>query len=163
MFDPVRICRILNEEGVEYVIVGGFAATIHGSALPTRDIDIVPARSTDNLNRLGRALTRLGAKIRTGAEPVTAPLDGAFLANTTSILNLVTDAGEIDLAFAPAGRAGGFDGWQPGATEEEVSDDIFVMVASLDDVIDSKRTADRPKDRMALPYLEALRDELRRD
>jgi hypothetical protein len=35
-------------------------------------------------------------------------------------------------------------------------------VASLDDVIDSKRAANRPKDQMALPYLESLRDEIRR-
>ncbi len=35
MFDPVRICQILNEEGVAYVIVGGFASVVHGSSLPT--------------------------------------------------------------------------------------------------------------------------------
>lgn len=64
-FDPVRICQVLNEEGVEYVVVGGFAAVIRGSSLPTRDIDIVPSRATDNLDRLGRALNRMGAKIRT--------------------------------------------------------------------------------------------------
>ena len=50
MFDPVRICRILNEEHVDYVIVGGFAAVVRGSSLPTRDIDIVPSRSSDNLD-----------------------------------------------------------------------------------------------------------------
>jgi hypothetical protein len=38
----------------------------------------------------------------------------------------------------------------------------MVLVASLDDIIDSKRAANRPKDQMALPYLESLRDELRR-
>ena len=42
MFDPVRICEVLNEEGVEYIIIGGFAAVIHGSSLPTRDIDVLP-------------------------------------------------------------------------------------------------------------------------
>lgn len=61
MFDPVRICTILNEEGVEYVVVGGFAAVVRGSSLPTRDIDIVPSRSSENLDRLGRALRRMGA------------------------------------------------------------------------------------------------------
>ena len=44
MFDPVRICQILNEEGVAYVIVGGFASVVHGSSLPTQDIDVVPSR-----------------------------------------------------------------------------------------------------------------------
>ena len=53
MFDPVRICMILNEEGVDYVVVGGFAAVVRGSSLPTRDIDIVPSRSSENLDRLG--------------------------------------------------------------------------------------------------------------
>ena len=44
MFDPVGICRILNEAGVEFVVVGGFASVIHGSSLPTQDIDVVPSR-----------------------------------------------------------------------------------------------------------------------
>ena len=61
MFDPVRICEILNEEEVDYVVVGGFAAVVRGSSLPTRDIDIVPSRSRENLDRLGRALRRMGA------------------------------------------------------------------------------------------------------
>ena len=162
MFDPVAICTILNDEGVEYVVVGGFASVIRGSSLPTRDIDIVPSRSAANLDRLGRALRRMGAKIRTEDEPVSAPLDGPFLANMPLMLNLVTDFGEMDLTFVPAGRAGGFDGWRSAATEEEVSDGLTVVVASLDDIIDSKRAANRPKDKLALPYLESLRDELRR-
>ena len=65
MFDPVRICQILNEERVEYIVVGGFAAVIHGSSLPTQDIDVLPARSMDNLDRLSRALKRMNAQIRT--------------------------------------------------------------------------------------------------
>jgi hypothetical protein len=78
-----------------------------------------------------------------------------------TMLNLVTDFGEMDLTFLPAGRAGGYDGWRLGATEEELSDGLIVVIASLDDIIDSKRAANRPKDQMALPYLESLRDELR--
>ena len=50
MFDPVRICTVLNEEGVDYVVIGGFAAVVHGSSLPTRDIDVVPSRRSDNLD-----------------------------------------------------------------------------------------------------------------
>jgi hypothetical protein len=162
MFDPVGICTILNEEGVEYVVIGGFAAVVRGSPLPTRDIDIVPSRASVNLDRLGRALRRMGAQIRTDGDPVPAALDGPFLANMPIMLNLVTDLGEMDLTFVPAGRAGGYDGWRLGATEEEVSDGVTVVVASLDDVIDSKRVANRPKDQMALPYLESLRDEIER-
>lgn len=62
MFDPVRLCEILNEERMDYMVVGGFAAVIRGSSLPTRDIDIVPSRIPENLDRLARALTRMNAE-----------------------------------------------------------------------------------------------------
>jgi hypothetical protein len=162
MFDPVRICAILNEEKVEYVVIGGFAAVVRGSSLPTRDIDVIPSRERSNLDRLGRALTRMNAMIRVSGDPLPTKIDGGFLANMPHMLNLVTDFGEMDLTFAPAGNAGDFDGWSRGATSEEIEDGLMVLVASLDDIIDSKRAANRPKDQMALPYLESLRDELRR-
>jgi hypothetical protein len=57
------------------------------------------------------------------------------------MLNLVTDHGDIDLAFTPAGQAGGFGGWRRHASAQEVSGGLTVLVGSLDDVIDSKRTA----------------------
>ena len=162
IFDPVQICGILNEECVDYVVVGGFAAVVRGSSLPTRDIAIVPSRVPENLERLARALTRMNAEIRIAGDSVPTKIDGAFLTNMPFMLNLVTDFGEMDLTFAPAGRAGGYDGWRAGATLETISDGVIVVVASLDDVIDSKQTANRAKDQMALPYLESLRDELRR-
>jgi hypothetical protein len=160
MFDPVRICEILNEELVEYVIVGGFAAVVHGSSLPTRDIDVVPSRSPQNLDRLGRALRRMNAMIRTDGDPVPAPLDGPFLANMPLMLNLVTDLGEMDLTFAPSGGLGGFAEWDAHAIVVDISEGLAVHVASLDDVIDSKRAANRPKDQRALPYLESLREQI---
>ena len=161
-FDPFAMCRILNEENVEYVVFGGFAAVLRGSPVTTRDLDVIPDRNPENLDRLARALTRMNAEIRIDGDSVPTKIDGAFLANMPFMLNLVTDFGEMDLTFAPAGRAGGYDGWRAGATLETISDGLMVVVASLDDVIDSKRTANRAKDQAALPYLESLRDELRR-
>ena len=162
MFDPVRICAALVEEKVEFVVLGGFAAIIRGSSLPTQDIDVIPSRERSNLDRLGRALTQMNAKIRISGEPVPTKIDGGFLANMPHMLNLVTDFGEMGLTFTPAGRAGDFEGWRRGATAEEIEQGLVVLVASLDDIIDSKRAANRPKDQMALPYLESLRDEIRR-
>jgi hypothetical protein len=162
MFDPLRICAILLEEEVEFVVLGGFAAIVRGSSLPTKDIDVIPSRDRSNLDRLGRALTRMNAMIRISGDPVPTKIDGAFLANMPNMLNLVTDFGEMDLTFSPAGSAGDFEGWKKGATLEVIDDGLTVLVASLDDIIDSKRAANRPKDQMALPYLESLRDEIRR-
>jgi hypothetical protein len=159
MFDPVRICQILNDEEVDYVVVGGFASVVHGSSLPTRDIDIVPSRVAANLDRLGRALQRMNAMIRTSDDPVPARIDGPFLANMPLMLNLVTDHGELDLTFSPSGALDGFDGWSANAITVEISAGLAVRVAALDDIIASKRAAGRPKDEHALPYLESLRDQ----
>jgi hypothetical protein len=154
MFDPVRICTILHEEEVEFIVLDGFAAVIRGSSLPTRDINVIPSRDRTNLDRLGRALTRMNAKIRISGDPVPTKIDGGFLANMPNMLNLVTDFGEMDLTFSSAGSARDFEGWKKGATLEVIDDGLTVLVASLDDIIDSKQAAKRPKDQMALPYLE---------
>ena len=160
MFDPLAMCRILNDEGVEYVVLGGFGAIIHGSPLTTRDLDVVPSRDSDNLDRLGAALRRMGARIRIEGGAVDTRIDGPFLANMPNMLNLVTDLGEMDLTFTPAGPRNGFAEWREHAAEQEIGEGLVVCVAALDDIIASKRDANRAKDLMALPYLESLRDQL---
>lgn len=159
-YDPRLICSAFDAEGVRFVVIGGFAAAIHGSPLPTSDVDIVPARDDENLERLARALNRLHARLRTEAGPVDVRIDRGFLRAMPFILNLVTDHGDVDLTFAPAGGLEGFDGWDAGAVDTEIAPDLVVRIGSLDDIIDSKRAADRAKDRAALPYLESLRDEI---
>lgn len=160
-FDPEAICAALNDEGVRYVVIGGTAAVLHGSPRPTNDIDIVPERSMDNLDRLARALGALNARLRTGAEPVETTIDSAFLSAMPLMLNLVTDHGDLDITFTPAGPRADFDAWNADALDEVLTTGIVIRVASLDAVIDSKRAAGRAKDEMALPYLESLRDQLR--
>lgn len=160
-FDPISICRILNEERVDYVVVGGFASVILGSPLPTEDIDVLPDRSDENLIRLASALKRLNARIRTESEAVPALIDAQFLANMPFMLNLVTDFGIVDLTFEPSGPTRGFADWNADASSEVIADGLAIRVASLDDIIESKRAADREKDRRALPYLESLRDILK--
>jgi hypothetical protein len=162
-FDPRPICRVLNEEGVRYVLIGGFAAAVHGSPLPTSDVDIVPAREEENLERLARALHRLRAHLRTAAGPVAAPIDARFLKAMPFMLNLATDHGDVDLTFSPAGPRAGFEEWNVDAIDVEISAGLVVRIGALDDIIDSKRAAGRPKDQLALPYLESLRDELGSD
>ncbi|MCX6432970.1 MAG: hypothetical protein NTX29_09315 [Actinobacteria bacterium] len=78
-------------------------------------------------------------------------------------LDLVTDFGIVDLTFDPSGPLEGFSEWNADASSQEVADGLVIRVASLDDIIESKRAADRDKDRRALPYLESLRDVLRSD
>jgi hypothetical protein len=157
-FDPVSICRILNEEQVDYVVVGGFASVILGSPLPTEDVDVLPERSHGNLVRVANALRRMNAMIRTADEPVLAVLDAEFLANMPVMLNLVTDFGILNLTFEPSGPFHGYADWSGDASSEEIAEGLVVRVASLDAIIDSKLAADRAKDHRALPYLESLRE-----
>lgn len=159
-FDPVEICAALVEEGVEFVVLGGFAAIIHGSPLPTEDIDVIPSREGDNLERLARSLKRLGAKIRTGDEAVETNIDASFIRSMPHMLNLVTRLGDIDLVFTPAGDLKVYGQWLERSRRAQLRDGLVVAVASLDDIIASKVAANRPKDQRALPYLESLREQL---
>lgn len=55
-FDPTSILRVLARHGVDYVLIGGYAAFLHGSSVPTVDIDITPDQKDDNLKALAAAL-----------------------------------------------------------------------------------------------------------
>lgn len=160
MFDPVRICEILNEEGVRYVVIGGVASIMHGSTFSTVDLDLVADHRRDNLERLARALDRLDAEIRTGDESFPMRLDVDTLERITVMLNLSTAFGNLDIAFESAGPLASFDDWEPKSSTMAMSEGLVVHVGALDDLIESKRAANRPKDRLALPYLESLRDQL---
>jgi len=162
-FQPWQILRVLEDEAVDYVIIGGIAAVLHGSTLPTQDVDILPLRESGNLDRLARALTRLGARIRTSGEPVETTIDGAFLQATPTMLNLVTTCGDLDVAFDPAGPKSEFDEWNANSLAVDVGDGLAVRVAALTDMIQFKAAANRPKDKRALPRLESLQDQIREE
>lgn len=55
-FNPEPILAVLERHGVQHVVVGGFAARMHGSLRPTRDVDVAPSTAPDNLARLASAL-----------------------------------------------------------------------------------------------------------
>lgn len=161
-FDPVAICRILSERGVKFVVLGGFAAMVHGSPVPTEDIDVIPSREIENLEKLAGALQEMNAAIRTSDGPVHTRLDAGFIASMPNMLNLVTDYGDMDLVFNPAGQLSNFEQWSQRAESAQLEPGLVVAVAALDDIIASKSAVNRLKDQKALPYLESLRDELRR-
>lgn len=110
IFDPRPICEALNDEGVRYVVIGGFAATIHGSPLPTSDVDLVPDREAANLDRLARALVRIGARLRTEAGPVETRIDGAFGTwpgvGDLHRADVRCDRGEVEVVVDGAGLGG---------------------------------------------------------
>ena len=50
-FEPVALLKALVRSGVDFIVVGGMAATMHGSPVATTDVDIVPRRERRNLQR----------------------------------------------------------------------------------------------------------------
>lgn len=119
-FDAAPILEVLERHRVQYVVIGGYAAVLHGAQRPTEDIDVVPATTHVNLGRLAEALRELGARVRTDSVPEGLPfaVSAESLAGL-KMANLVTPDGELDLTF----RAGGTEGYEDlnrGATNRTV-------------------------------------------
>lgn len=158
-FRPEEILRVLQDFDVEFVVIGGLASQAHGSPSLTGDVDICYERSPGNLARLSAALTELAA-IRRGDEAFArTPLDARALV-AGDVLTTSTRYGALDLLGNP----------DPGLTHADLRDratrvDLHgrdVWVASLEDIIAMKRATGRPKDRIELEILGALREELDR-
>ncbi|AZI58813.1 hypothetical protein EH165_12375 [Nakamurella antarctica] len=151
-FDAEAIFRVLNQHHVQYVVIGGYAALLHGGTKPTVDVDVTPATDTQNLTNLTAALVHLQARIRVDGIHGGLPFatDANALAGMTA-LNLVTAYGELDLSLSPSGTQG-YPDLIRAAAPHQVGN-LAVQVASLRDVIRSKTAAGRPKDFDALPEL----------
>ncbi len=153
-----RLLGALHRTSVEYIIVGGVAATIHGSSRLTQDIDICYARTDANLDRLVRALRPLKPYLR-GA-PRGLPFEWS-VATLRAGLNftLTTTAGDIDLLGEITG-GGTFD----DLIRHTIDVTLFshrTKCLNLEWLIATKRAAGRPRDLEAIAELEALRDEPR--
>ena len=148
--------RALERHRVRYVVIGGVGATLHGSPLPTRDVDICPALDGANLESLASALREMEPRIRTPDAPEGLPFacDAAFL-RQMKLLNLTTRFGDLDLSFEPSGT-GGYAELSARSVEYDLGGGLVVPVAALEDIIRSKEAANREKDRQALPTLRLL-------
>ena len=154
-FAPDEILRILDQHGVAYIVIGGFAAYVQGSPIPTEDVDVVPGSGRENYARLSAALKELDARVRAVEldEPVPFDHDADSLA-AVRMWNLTTKYGDLDITAEPTGT-GGYDDLKREAIEVEIRG-VRVKLASLADIVRSKEAAGRDKDRRALPVLREL-------
>jgi len=160
-FQPDRLLRLLVERGVQFVIIGGISAQAHGSPSLTADLDIVPSWDRANLAKVAEILQDIAAvrhELRTDS-PAVPPLDTRTLMSG-AVFTLNSRFGRIDLLANP----------DPGLDYETLRRNalsvhlfgIVVLAAGLDDLIAMKRAAGRPKDRVELEILGALREEIDR-
>ncbi len=156
MTDFERLLGTLSSANVQFVIVGGVAATIHGSARLTTDLDIVYERSDENVRRLVSALRPFKPYLR-GAPP---GLPFRFDEQTIRAglnFTFVTDAGPLDLLGEIAG-VGSYTALAGHTVDVTLFGTVHRCI-DIETLIRAKRAAGRPKDLEVIAELEAIRDE----
>lgn len=150
--DLRELLRELFEAGVQFLIVGGVAAVLHGAPITTQDLDIVPERSEGNLLRLLEMLQRLEANVREPGDRRIEPTIDHLRAGGQ--LLLLTRYGPLDVrGRLHDGRS--FVDLEPES--ETISDgrqDLRVL--DLKNLIAIKSSTGRARDRLTVPYLLAL-------
>ena len=156
MTDFARLLTALTHEGVEFIVVGGFAATAHGSAHVTVDLDVVYRRTADNMARLAAALVPLQPYLRGAPRGLPFRFDVDTIRRGLNF-TLTTAAGDLDLL----GEATGGGSYDALLSRSEVRElfDLECRFVDLATLIHLKRAAGRPKDLERIAELEALQQE----
>ena len=155
MIDFERALVTLADAQVRFVIVGGLAVTIHGSAYITLDLDFCYARDAENLARLASVLKPFNPRLRGAPAELPFRFDEETLKRGLNF-TLSTELGDLDLLGEVTG-IGDYAAVLAASEPVELFDRTF-NVLTLDALIASKRAAGRPKDLQVLPELEALRE-----
>lgn len=149
----------LQQFHVEYVVVGGMAGAALGSARVTFDLDVVYARSPENIARLCAAIQDLSPYLRGAPPGLPFRLDSETVRRGLNF-TLTTTLGDLDLLGEIAG-GGGYEMLVTSSYEVELLG-VRCLSLGLEKLIEVKRAAGRPKDLEAIAELEALREERER-
>jgi len=160
MTDYATLLRALASARVEFIVVGGAAATTHGAARLTLDLDVVYRRTPDNLERVVASLSGLDPYLRGAPPGLPFRWDIDTLRHGLNF-TLDTNAGAIDFLGEIVGD-GRYESLLPDSEAISVFG-VECWCLGLDRLIQVKRAAGRPKDLEAIAELEALRDERRRE
>ena len=159
MTDFESLIRLLAGSRIEFILVGGAAATAHGSARLTQDLDILYRRSPENMARLAACLVPHHPYLRDAPSGLPFHLDAETIQRGLNF-TLMTDLGALDLFGEITGG---------GRYEDLVNDTIQIELfgvtcccLGLNRLIEVKRAAGRPRDLETVAELEALREERER-
>ena len=142
-----EVGRRLREAGLEAVLIGNAAAALQGAPVTTVDFDFFFRRTPRNLAKLKAVARALGATILRPYYPV------------SDLYRLVRDDDGLQVDFmATIHGVRSFEGVRDRATAMDIGGDTL-LVASLPDIIRSKRAAGRARDRAVLEILERTHEE----
>lgn len=155
--DLRELFRVLAEHSVDYLIIGGVAAQVHGRRRTTMDLDVTPAPELENFRRLAAALVALDA------HPVAlgpgAPIPTAEQLRVAPVVPpLATRHGELHILNDVPG-ATAYDAMRARALRTDL-DGIATSIVGVDDLIRMKQAAGRQSD---LEDIEALTTVARRE
>lgn len=148
LHQAVAVAEAFGAQGVEYLFIGRSGAIILGYPGVTQDVDLFVEKSEQNGRRIVAALKQLGF-----------PLDDTLCADITrgkDFVQIKTGPFDLDLVFAPDG----IPNFAEARKRRIVHEDF--PVASIDDIIASKKASGREKDLIELPLLERFRIEYER-
>ena len=150
-FQPLQatlIAEAFTAEGVEYLFLGKGGAILLGYPGITQDVDLFPQKSETNAQRIIAALLKLGFALDEESK--------ADILRCKDFIQIKSGPFDLDLVFAPDG----IESFEMARSRRIMQENF--PVASLDDIIASKRAAAREKDRIELPLLETFREEYER-
>jgi hypothetical protein len=157
--DTAALIATLHRAGVQFIVVGGAAAQLHGSTMATLDLDIVHRRDPANVDKLLAVLDRLDAFHRYDLmnrrqRPTAEQLLGS------GQINLSTSLGPLDpLCELAPGQ--GYDELMPHS-EVMRDEEIEIRVVDLETLIDIKSKVGRTKDKLVVADLMVILEERQR-
>ena len=154
--DFAKLLRVLLDEAVEFILVGGVAGAMHGAARATYDVDVVYRRSPENLSRIVVALAPHHPYLRGAPAGLPFSFDVETLGQGLNF-RLTTALGDVDLLGDVTG-GGGYEDLLGHSRSIPLLGTTCLCV-TLEGLIRLKRAAGRPKDLEAIAELEALRTE----
>ena len=146
--------RRLKENEVEFIVIGGVAASLLGSPMPTLDVDVCAPMDDRNLERILNALRDVRPRLRMRPDKMPLP-DSVDRLRGIKNIYVVTDIGPIDLLNEVPG-IGTYHALFHKTVELDVGG-FTCRVLDLDTLIASKKIAARPKDHAAVMQLEAIK------
>ena len=153
------VMRLMQQHQVRCVVIGGWAAILHGVARSTNDVDLVYARDPENSKRLVAALSPHQPYLRGAPPGLPFRWDERTIQSGLNF-TLTTTLGDLDLLGEVAG-GGTYEQLLP-FTEELAAFGTTCRVVTLERLIQLKRAAGRPRDLEAIAELQALLEERRK-
>ena len=154
--DYLAILKTLRSHGVDFVVVGGVCAVLHGAPLATFDLDVVHSREPHNLARLMAALEELDVHYRIPGRRDKKP-GPSHLASAGHQL-LMTRFGPLDL-LGTIGQGHDYGQLLHETVEVEIGGGLKVRVLSLERLVKTKEETGQEKDKAVLPVLRRLLEE----